>query len=327
MIQRERSTKMYLQIPLKVWSKVNYFLKAFPSNEWSGPAWYKPIFRKDEKFPKGFELVHFHPVDLGHGTATTIEAGETAKTLTKTWKEYPETEKCMMGIIHSHHSMGAFFSGTDKSCIEDNAPAENFYCSTVVASAKERFAFAVGYKDHYDNVHIFEADDDDIKMKMPPDTQEAKWKYIATKIEKQRKETTVTGYYGRGGNFSHGGQGSLWGHQGGQAINGYGYPINFDESTDRKLLDKMAEQSMFEEEPENAFLGAVAEAYVGNKIMYESFALEVTKLGLDPVRFLEAYKNDEVETILVDMEREGGTNVIALPETSEKSGPNSAGKA
>ena len=67
-----------------MWSKVNYFLKAFPSNEWSGPAWYKPIFRKDEKFPKGFELVHFHPVDLGHGTATTIEAGETAKILTKT---------------------------------------------------------------------------------------------------------------------------------------------------------------------------------------------------------------------------------------------------
>ena len=68
---------------------MNYFLKAFPSNEWSGPAWYKPIFRKDEKFPKGFELVHFHPVDLGHGTATTIEAGETAKILTKTsFQEY-----------------------------------------------------------------------------------------------------------------------------------------------------------------------------------------------------------------------------------------------
>ena len=176
---------------------MNYFLKKFPSTEWSGPAWYKPIVKKGEKYPEGFTLIHFHPVDLGHGTATTIEAGDTAKILEKTWKNYPETEKCMMGIIHSHHTMGAFFSGTDKTCLEDNAPQENFYCSTVVASKKEKFAFAVAYKDQFDRIHIDEAEDGSTQMIMPPDTEESKWNYIAKKLEKTKKETTVTGYYSR----------------------------------------------------------------------------------------------------------------------------------
>ena len=298
---------------------MTYFLNRFPSEEWSGPAWYKPILKKGEKFPVGFELVHFHPVDLGHGTATTIEAGDTAKILTKTWKEYPETEKCMMGIIHSHHTMGAFFSGTDKSCIEDNAPQENFYCSTVVASAKERWAFACGYKDHYDKVHIYEASKGDVKMKMPPDEEESKWKYIADKIKKEKKETTAVGFYGRGNVYN---QGTFWGHGDTQGFNGYGKAIN-ETDPDEKLIEEIQELASQQGEPEDAFLMLLAEAYHNNKLQYTAFAEQLEALGLDPVSFIMAWNKGDTEFDKI----EGARDVIALPETSEKSRLNSTRKA
>lgn len=304
-----------------MWSKVNYFLNKFPSEEWSGPAWYKPILKKDELYPVGFELIHFHPVDLGHGTATTIEAGDTAKILTKTWKNYPETEKAMMGIIHSHHTMGAFFSGTDTNCIEDNAPDENFYCSTVVASAKERFAFAVGYKDQYGRVHIDEAEEGSTKMVAPPNKEDKKWEYIANKIQKKKKTNTTVGYYSRGGLVT---QGNLFGGRGnGRAINGYGYPIGWDEdpNPDEAKLEeirKKAEKDAVDDKVhDDYYISLLMDAYEKQEILYESVCDELDNLNINPHVFMSEYYS----------QKHGGTNVISLPETSEKQRPDSTAKA
>jgi len=289
---------------------VNFFLKKFPSTEWSGPAWYKPILKKDERYPEGFKLVHFHPVDLGHGTSTTIEAGDTAKILEKTWKDYPETEKCMMGIIHSHHTMGAFFSGTDKNCLEDNAPQENFYCSTVVASKKEQFAFGVAYKDQFERVHLDIADEGSTQMILPADKEESKWSYIAKKIEKAKKETTVTGYYGRGGRYN---QGSFWSNVNNKPINGYGNPINYqDENPDEEVIMALQQKANLMEDPENGMIALLTQAYQDKKILYETFRDELELFGIDSVPYLETWNEPHTG--------KGGTNVIALPETSKKSG-------
>lgn len=301
-----------------MWSKVNYFLNKFPSEEWSGPAWYKPILKKDELYPVGFELIHFHPVDLGHGTATTIEAGDTAKILTKTWKNYPETEKAMMGIIHSHHKMGAFFSGTDKNCIEDNAPEQNFYCSTVVASAKERFAFAVGYKDQYGKIHIDEAEEGSTKMIAPPTEEDKKWEYIAKKIEKKKKETTVTGWYSAKG-FN---QGNLFKTSNTRAINGYGYPINYyDENPDEAKLEELRKKSekdaKDDTEIDELYIALVMEAYEQRELLYETVMDELSEMDLDPNSFMASYYADKY----------GGNDVRALTETSEKQRPNTTAKA
>lgn len=293
-----------------MWNKVNYFLKRFPSTEWSGPAWYKPIMKKGEKYPEGFKLIHFHPVDLGHGTATTIEAGDTAKILEKTWKDYPETEKCMMGIIHSHHTMGAFFSGTDKDCLKDNAPQKNFYCSTVVASKKEKFAFGVAYKDQFDRVHLDIAEEGSTQMILPPDTEESKWKYIAKKIEKAKKETTVTGYYGTGGRYS---QGTFWGHGSRQAVNGFGYPINYhDENPDERKIGYLKQKANIADDVQGAYIELLTQAYGDNEILFETFRDELRELGLDAVSFITAWNEP--------LEEKGGKDVLALPEASKESG-------
>lgn len=46
--------------------------------------------------------------------------------------ENEHLEDCKMGHIHSHNTMGVFFSGTDWSELEDNAPKHNFYLSLIV---------------------------------------------------------------------------------------------------------------------------------------------------------------------------------------------------
>tara|TARA_R100001463_G_scaffold63888_2_gene116924 strand:+ start:1650 stop:2492 length:843 start_codon:yes stop_codon:yes gene_type:complete len=278
---------------------VNYFLKKFPSTEWSGPAWYKPHFKKGERFPKGFTLMHFHPVDLGHGTATTIEAGDTAKILEYTWKNYPETEKCMMGIIHSHHTMGAFFSGTDTNCIEDNSPIKNFYCSTVVASQKDRFAFAFGYLDQYERHHLIEAETKDIKVDMPKTKEEPKWARIAKKLKDRKKEEpTVIRSYNRG-RFQ---QTSL--------AFGHGYPINYESvdqayssNPDVSKIEEIRLNADAQDDPDSAYIQLLYEAFSKAEIQYDTFREEIEDYGMNP-------------NVIVNELNKEDLDVKLLPETS-----------
>ena len=180
-------------------NKIQYFLGEFPSKEWSGPAWYQ-INKDEDGFPTTFSLLHFHPLDLGHGTATAWDAQDFAKIIRESYQKHPKLKKCCIGLIHSHHTMGAFFSGTDEGTLEDMAPEENFYCSLVVASAKEKYAFAFSYLDQYKKKSLYKLDKEDIivanGVKVVPE-----WKEIAEKIEKEAKTT-----------FSWGGHNSLNGY-------------------------------------------------------------------------------------------------------------------
>lgn len=279
-----------------MWNKVNFFLNKFPSTEWSGPAWYKPHYKKGEKYPVGFTLVHFHPVDLGHATATTIEAEDTAKILQKTWKKYPETEKCMMGIIHSHHTMGAYFSGTDINCLEDNAPEKNFYCSTVVASKKDKFAFAISYQDQYGQVHVHEAKPENVKLIMPEDKTHVKeWVYIADKIKKKKEETTIVGHYNGRGRLQ---QGSLW-------PNSYYDKVSIEDTQpDAKKIDEIGTIADASDDPESMFLQLLMEAWEKKEIEYGTMVTELNLLGIDPMIFMNEYN------------KKGRNDVIALPKTT-----------
>jgi len=44
----------------------------------------------------------------------------------------PESENWFIGHIHSHNTMGVFFSGTDMSELNDNSASHNFYLSLIV---------------------------------------------------------------------------------------------------------------------------------------------------------------------------------------------------
>ena len=166
-------------------------MKRFKKTEWSGPAWYRAKFDKDG-FPEQFKIVHFHPLDLGHSTATEWEAKDLAKILKTTYENHPSLKHCFMGLIHSHHTMGAFLSGTDQETVHENAPREGFYCSLVVASAgKATEAFSFGYKDQYNVSHCLTIEEDNIELQVPESKIEAEWKEQADTIQKNKPKTTV----------------------------------------------------------------------------------------------------------------------------------------
>ena len=156
-----------LIIPKKIEDKCLYFLNEHNNLEWSGPAWY--FIKKDKDgFPKEWTLAHFHPLNLGTSAHTEYEPKDVAPILRPTYKKHKKLEKAYMGLIHSHNTMGAFFSGTDEGTLEDCAPEENFFGSLVVAkSGKHLKAFAFSWKDQYKVIHQHEIDEDDIVVESP----------------------------------------------------------------------------------------------------------------------------------------------------------------
>ena len=185
---------MNLIIPHKIANKYRYLLTRFKSTEWSGPAWYR-VKTDEDGFPVEFKIVHFHPLDLGHGTTTEYDATDAAKIYRETYEKHPSLKKCYMGLIHSHHTMGAFLSGTDTGTIEDMAPEKGFYGSLVVASSgKELHAFGFGYQDQYKMRHCLKIDSDNIEVQSPQFKVEDEWKEQADIIEKNKPAVTVSNH-------------------------------------------------------------------------------------------------------------------------------------
>ena len=207
---------MNLHICQTILSKVNYFLGKFPSKEWSGPAWYLISKVDEHKFPVEIELMDFHPLDLGTSAATEWESKDFAKILKTKYKENEKLKQCYIGLLHSHHNMGAFFSGTDVDTIHEMAPENGFYPSTVVSTKNDKeFAFAIGYKDQYNRETMVEGD---IIIKTPVVAVPKEWAAIAKEIKANATKTTsyvrkgnyamtpYTGYNGWGGE----GQTAIW---------------------------------------------------------------------------------------------------------------------
>jgi len=170
-------------------------LTRFPKTEWSGPAWYK--LEEDT-----WNLVYFKPIDLGSHSATEFEG----KDLLKVMKEVQKTVDitgCHQGIIHSHHSMGAFHSGTDDTELKDGANRVG-YPSLVVAHTGASHAFKWSYEDQFGEIHLI---DGDVSVETPEFEPLEDWVKEADKIEKAAKKKPKVksiGYY-------NGNQSSLWG--------------------------------------------------------------------------------------------------------------------
>jgi len=81
-----------------------------------------------------FTLEHILPMHKGTSGYTEYELGEA---VIEYMMENEESENWKMGHIHSHNTMDVFFSGTDMSELEDNAPNHNFYLSLIVNNFME----------------------------------------------------------------------------------------------------------------------------------------------------------------------------------------------
>ncbi len=196
-------------------NKINFLLSRFKKTEWSGPAWYSIDKTDEDGFPVEVSLQYFKPIHLGHGTETEVDGDAMGKLLPKIYKRFPDLKDCFLGLIHSHHTMGAFLSGTDKDTAKEQAVKDGIFFSTVVASSGEPFDCCLTYKDQFGFTNLVEGEiiTPIVAVDIPKE-----WKQEATKIEKAKKKENKLTYINTSTN-----QLSAFGGHNRNYNNNYGY--------------------------------------------------------------------------------------------------------
>lgn len=124
----KQSSTYKLFVPKKVEEKIRYLIRKFPSTEWSGVLFYTHT----GSFENNDLEIHcedLYPMDLGTGGWTEFKMTED---VTAYIVENMELFNCETGLIHSHHHMGAFFSGQDTKTLNIEGNDTNCFVSLIV---------------------------------------------------------------------------------------------------------------------------------------------------------------------------------------------------
>lgn len=116
-------------MPEKVLQQIKYLCREIPKVEWSGILFYK--VEGSIKDPENMKIILEEILPMHKGTSTYTEYTFDERVV-EHMMDNEHLEDCKIGHIHSHNTMGVFFSGTDWDELEDNAPNHNMYLSLIV---------------------------------------------------------------------------------------------------------------------------------------------------------------------------------------------------
>ena len=130
------SSSYKLIVPENVEEKIRYLIRKFPATEWSGVLFYtyQGSFETDNLVLTCQDL---YPMDLGSSGWTEFHMNEDVSAY---MAENIELFDCELGLIHSHHTLGAFFSGQDKQMLAQEGDDTNCFLSLVVDTKGEYVA-------------------------------------------------------------------------------------------------------------------------------------------------------------------------------------------
>lgn len=118
-------------------NQISFLCQQCPSLEWSGTLFYTVEGELGEdEFSITTEELYLQ--DIGTGTYTEYDPGN--PDFIKFMMENPRMMTLKQGHIHSHNSMGVFFSGTDTEELSENAEFHNYYLSLIVNNKNEMVA-------------------------------------------------------------------------------------------------------------------------------------------------------------------------------------------
>lgn len=123
--------KPTLQISPDLLAQITYNHLANKGTEWSGFLFYEKV-EGSIKDPGNLVLRanDMYLLDVGSPTYTSFEVdGDTLIDMAET---YPNFDDCKKGLIHTHHNMNCFFSGTDSDELQENADKHVYYLSLIV---------------------------------------------------------------------------------------------------------------------------------------------------------------------------------------------------
>lgn len=136
-----RSLKRYKEIQLKnkaeliisaeLASQILFNHLSNPTVEWSGFLFYQVEEGSLEDISKlKLKANRMYLHDIGTAGYTSFEM--TPEKVVDMATSVPDYENSKMGIIHTHHNMSCFFSGTDQDELQENAEAHIYYLSLIV---------------------------------------------------------------------------------------------------------------------------------------------------------------------------------------------------
>ena len=126
-----------LVISVGLQRRIEWLHKMVGAKEWCGVLFYKRV-EGDIDNPKSLKLhaQDLYLMDIGRETYT--ESDFDANTAVEMWDTVAEANGDIdyaawkRGLIHTHHNMTTFFSGTDMSELHDNVGTHNYYLSLIV---------------------------------------------------------------------------------------------------------------------------------------------------------------------------------------------------
>jgi len=120
----------HLIITKEMQNMIDALHKSVGSTEWSGILFYK-ITNGNIKNLKDLEFTadFVYPMNIGSSAYTEFDY---SSELVDAYDIYEPAMERSTGLIHSHHSMGAFFSPTDTDELKSNCGNFNFYISLIV---------------------------------------------------------------------------------------------------------------------------------------------------------------------------------------------------
>lgn len=126
-----KSSKKYkMVIPAQVEQKIRLACAALPHTEWSGVLFYtySGTFERDNLCVKVRDIL---VMDVGSSAYTEWSADADVIN----YMAENDLLDCQMGIVHSHHGMQTFFSGTDTGTLHDEGQDRNNLVSLIVNNA------------------------------------------------------------------------------------------------------------------------------------------------------------------------------------------------
>lgn len=122
------SSTYKLFVPKKVEEKIRYLIRKFPHTEWSGVLFIKHT-GSFENNDLTITCEDLYPMDLGTSGWTEFKMNED---VTAYMAENIELFECDLALCHSHHSLGAFFSGQDIKTLQVEGNDTNCFVSLIV---------------------------------------------------------------------------------------------------------------------------------------------------------------------------------------------------
>lgn len=121
-------------IPEAIEEYINTLHSEVGNTEWSGILFYKLTKGNIKQFKNlEFTVEFIYPMNIGSSTYTEFEYNNHVM---NAYDIKDDLIECSNSLIHSHHSMGTFFSGTDNDELLSNCTNFNYYISLIVNFAK-----------------------------------------------------------------------------------------------------------------------------------------------------------------------------------------------